>query len=58
MNLSRALQLNATVSNIVLAAVLVFGSSTVAPTPASADDMMTQAHTQMPDVAAPSARTH
>ena len=51
MKFSRALQLNATASSIVLAAVLAFGASLLPVVPAAADDTMTQAHTQMPGVA-------
>ena len=51
MKFSRSLQLNATVSSIVLAAALAFGASVLTTAPAAADDTMTQAHTQMPGVA-------
>src|SRR5262245_60277876 len=46
MNVPRSLQLNATVSSVVLAAALALGASFLAPAPAPADDSMVQSHTQ------------
>jgi hypothetical protein len=51
MKFSRALQLNATASSIVLAAALAFGASMLSTAPAAADDTMVQSHSHMLGVA-------
>jgi nitrite reductase (NO-forming) len=51
MKFSRALQLNATASSIVLAAALAFGASMLSSAPAAADESMVQSHSHMPGVA-------